>query len=548
MNKSFFWWAGRSWRVLSQTLRSSGTVPTAAGNAPRLRTRLAAALSRLLAPASRRAPGASAPPPSPPEPVPLPVGRCVSVVIPALNEAEHIAGVVAFARADVLTAEVIVIDDSSTDDTVLLAERAGARVVTSTLLGKGASMQDGVRVAKHEILVYLDGDLSGLREGLISDLCQPILADSADFVKARFSRGGGRVTELTAKPMLKVFFPELAHLAQPLGGIIAARRGLLQQLSFEDGYGVDIGLVIDAHRNGARLAEVDIGSLQHDSQPLHDLTAMANEVSRVIYNRARTAGRLHVDQIVSMLEAQRQAAASLEHVLSRWRGQLRLLLLDADALLAGAPLMQQLAFRCGVAADGPEHSGEESLDHIQQQARKFRFVNRQAMEQAARELPLKAGVVEFVNRMRRSGFMVGVLSDGWFLAAEVLRRRVFADFSLAHTLLFEGEVCNGEVRINPAWLAPAGTWACKSHVLRHLREPGAGLMLFDCWAVGSRAADLPLLRLADTAFAFHPLAADVQGDSTLRAIHSFADLLEMVPGPRPREPAPKTEATAQASV
>ena len=243
-----------------------------------------------------------------------------SVLIPALNEGKRIAQVVAYARADPATGEVIVIDNSSIDATAQLARSAGATVVTSTLLGKGASMRDGVGLAKHDLLVYLDGDLSGLRKGIITQLVGPLARNEADFVKARFGRVGGRVTELTAKPMLKIFFPELAHFGQPLGGIISARKSLLQSLEFEDAYGVDIGLLLDSHLAGARLAEVDIGSLEHDSQPLQDLSFMANEVSRVIFSRARAAGRLNVDQIAAMYETQRQAAAELDYVLTRKKG------------------------------------------------------------------------------------------------------------------------------------------------------------------------------------------------------------------------------------
>ena len=210
-------------------------------------------------------------------PSPLPPHSCVSVVIPALNESRHIADVVTYALGDPATAEVIVVDDASIDDTAILARQAGAAVVRSTMLGKGASMQDGVACANQDLLVYLDGDLTDLRPGIITDLCGPLLRDEADFVKARFGRSGGRVTELTAKPMLKIFFPELACISQPLGGLIAARKSLLKALTFEDGYAVDIGLMLDAHLAGARLAEVDVGSLSHDSQPLTDLVFMANE-------------------------------------------------------------------------------------------------------------------------------------------------------------------------------------------------------------------------------------------------------------------------------
>jgi glucosyl-3-phosphoglycerate synthase len=154
----------------------------------------------------------------------------VSVVIPALNEDLTIKSVVQYALNDPVTSEIIVIDDSSIDDTAELAKSAGARVITSSMLGKGASMHDGTLAAQFDIVVFLDGDLSGLQNIIISDMIAPLVNDSADFVKAKFGRGGGRVTELTAKPMLKVFFPEIAHFAQPLGGIIAVKAALLKQL------------------------------------------------------------------------------------------------------------------------------------------------------------------------------------------------------------------------------------------------------------------------------------------------------------------------------
>jgi glucosyl-3-phosphoglycerate synthase len=110
---------------------------------------------------------------------------------------------------------------------------------------------------------------------------------------------------------------------------------------------VDIGLLIDAHRAGARLAEVDIGSLEHDSQPLLDLTAMANEVSRVIYTRARAAGRLHMEQIAAMYETQRQATATLDYILTRRRGRTRLILLDMDGTITPERYVVELARATG---------------------------------------------------------------------------------------------------------------------------------------------------------------------------------------------------------
>lgn len=210
----------------------------------------------------------------------------VSVIIPVLNESARVASVVRFALRNPLVGEVIVVDDGSIDGTPELAEAAGGRVITSALLGKGVSMEEGLLAAKHDTLLYLDGDLAGLSDDLVEQMTKPVLNDEADFVKARFSRRAGRVTVLTARPLLATYFPELTSFQQPLGGIIAARKDLLRRLRFENDYGVDVGLLIDASAAGARLREVDIGDIEHDSQDLDRLGEMATQVARAIIERA----------------------------------------------------------------------------------------------------------------------------------------------------------------------------------------------------------------------------------------------------------------------
>ena len=106
--------------------------------------------------------------------------------------------------------------------------------------------------------------------------------------------------------------------------------------------------------------------------------------------------------------------------------------------------------------------------------------------------------------------MVGVLSDSYFIAADIVRRRVFADFALAHTVQFDADVCSGQVRLNPAFQPPVegeGEPVCKSHVLRRFRADAGGPPLLECWAIGDNLNDLGLLRLADRAFAIEPKAA-----------------------------------------
>lgn len=121
----------------------------------------------------------------------------ISVIIPALNEARTVASVVQFARRAAGVGEVLVVDNGSIDGTPELAARAGAVVLTGSLQGKGASMADGLKAACHDVLLYLDADLAGLRPDLIERMTHPIFEGRADFVKASFVRSAGRVTALT---------------------------------------------------------------------------------------------------------------------------------------------------------------------------------------------------------------------------------------------------------------------------------------------------------------------------------------------------------------
>ncbi len=459
--------------------------------------------------------------------------RQVTVVIPALNEAARIAEVVAYALADPATAEVIVVDDSSLDDTARLAAAAGARVITSTMLGKGRSMLDGLQVAAHDLIAYLDGDLSGLRPNIISDLTTPLAQDRADFVKASFGRGGGRVTELTAKPMLKLFFPELSEFTQPLGGIIAARKSLLQTLTFEDGYGVDVGLLIDTHRAGARLLQVEIGALEHESQSLGNLSLMAQEVGRVIFDRAKQAGRLSVEQILSVYEIERQNQADIDCVLDKLKGHDKLVLLSIDgALTEGGSYLREMAQATGrgdklaaLLASAPT----DMAARAQAIAQLFRFVHKREFEAAANAVPLRPEIIETVNWLRRFGYAVGVIGDGYFVAAEIIRRRVFADVALANTMQFEGDVCQGEMRINRAFAPSASTASDAqsghrlSHALRYIRDHKHDAPLQHIIVVGG-SADGALLQDADYAFALEPLVSDQSATRGVIALSHFSEI------------------------
>jgi len=431
-----------------------------------------------------------------------------TVVIPALNEERRIGEVVRYARADPACAEVIVVDDSSLDETVVRARDAGAKVITSTMLGKGASMEDGIRAAANEIIVYLDGDLAGLEPGIITKLAEPIATNQFDMVKAAFGRGGGRVTELTAKPMLKMFFPELSRFAQPLGGIMSARKSLLSALSFESGYGVDIGLLIDAHTHGARVGEVDIGSLEHESQPLANLALMAQEISRVVLDRRGNQSRLSVDHILSVFEMERQNQTDIDGVLTKLNGVRKLALFDMD----GTVTRQRFVVELAKATQRSDALAEllridDDTTRSDEIAALFRFIPKATFEHVARTIELREDAVATVNQLRRAGYSVGVISDSYFVATEIIRRRIFANFAVAHTLEFDRDVCAGRLRLNRAFTRADGCQkhaVCKSNVMRYLSAAVGSTQLEHTLAIGDNYNDLCLLQLVDRGLTIEP--------------------------------------------
>lgn len=422
----------------------------------------------------------------------------VSVVIPALNEERRIADVVLYALSDQACAEVIVIDDNSIDATRKLAEAAGARVLTSSMLGKGESMLDGLNAAVHDIVVYLDGDLAGMQPGIISKLAAPIRAGHADLVKAAFGRAAGRVTELTAKPMLRVFFPELAQLAQPLGGIVAARKAMLRQLKFEAGYGVDVGILIDAHRAGARIEEVDIGTIDHESQSLTALADMAAEVHRVILDRAATAGRVTVDHLQAMFEVQRQERASFERTVQRLRPNSRVVLIDLDSAIFAGNLHVAIADALGLPVPLVDATAHGTLDAGRVNASLLRFITRDKLQGVASSLAFDTDAIGVVNTLKRQGYTVGLVSEYCHTLVETIRKRIFADFVIASDVAFTRNVCDGTPLQSIAFASISGgcrhAGDCASNVVAHLRALADGqspLQLFAVTGTKGRWATCP---------------------------------------------------------
>ena len=241
----------------------------------------------------------------------------VSVVVPTRECADTIgpiATVLAGLREKGVIDQVLVVDADSTDATGRLAAEAGVDVVREDALlpeygptrGKGDAMWRALSVCHGDVVCYLDGDSSNFGEHFATGTLGPLLLEpDVAFVKAFYRRpfrtaegeqpdGGGRVTELTARPLLRRFWPDLAAVRQPLAGEMAARREVLWRLPFSVGYAVETALLLDVYRavGLGRLAQVDLDVRQNDHKPLAELASMADEVLAAALVRLHREGRL----------------------------------------------------------------------------------------------------------------------------------------------------------------------------------------------------------------------------------------------------------------
>jgi glucosyl-3-phosphoglycerate synthase len=244
-------------------------------------------------------------------------GLTVSLVVPARNEAATVGDVVGRVREALMETtdlldEIVVIDSDSTDDTYAVATDAGAVVHRSaeirpdlgSMPGKGEAMWKSLFVTSGDVLVFMDADLLDWDTHFVPGLLGPLLTQpEVALVKGFYERPligagetvddaaayeGGRVTELVARPLLNLLFPELAGLVQPLAGEWAVRRSLFASLRVPTGYAVETAALIDTARTLGvdAIAQVDLGRRAHRHQALRDLGAMATQIVAAVLQRA----------------------------------------------------------------------------------------------------------------------------------------------------------------------------------------------------------------------------------------------------------------------
>ncbi|HVI46266.1 MAG TPA: HAD-IB family phosphatase, partial [Chitinophaga sp.] len=391
----------------------------------------------------------------------------ISVVIPVLNEGATIRQVIKTVKKTSRKIEIIVVDDNSTDNTVEEAMKEHVRVITSSQRGKGISMREGMMAARHDIIAYVDGDILTYPDNIIDLLTDPIERDEADFVKSYFERQAGRVTQLVAKPLLSILFPDLAHFQQPLSGMIAARKSLLQQVMFENDYGVDIGLLIDMHHLGARIVEANIGKVENAMQTWEQLSKMSREVSRTILRKAENIPQENLETLGNINLIREQMEYSILESIDKLQ---KMVIFNLDHAVFTQNYLQW-------AATAFDHEDEllhiqntekDPVTRLQLTATLFEGRNIAELLEVADAIPLVPGIREVVRELKKRGYACGLVTDGFGTVARHIKNKLGMDFVFANKLHLVNSVATGEVTVADYFMKE-DTY-CKSRIYSYITQ------------------------------------------------------------------------------
>ena len=433
----------------------------------------------------------------------------ISIVIPALNEAATIAQVVTLAKSGRHVTEVIVVDDKSRDETVNIAIANGARVITSTKLGKGASMKDGLLIAKNDIILYMDADITTYPADLVERMTQPLLEDECDFVKSWFSRQAGRVTELVAKPLLSILYPNFPKFVQPLSGMIAGKKDFFEKMNFEEGYGVDIGILIDMYKLGARIKEVNIGHIENRMQALEQLKKMSREVASVIIEKSDKTSTKNLETLEHIQVIREQMEFAIKE---KTKLLAKIAVFDMDRTL----LQQSFIHTCAEVFGFKK----EILDIVTSQTNPFirtkqiaRLLKGKTVNElisVADSIPVAKNIESLIYDLREKGYTIGIISDSYDYITNYFVNKLRLEFSLANELEFSKSTVTGEVKIPSFFLPHAKSICthelCKTHALADMCNK-LDIGMSDTIVIGDGENDICMIKHAGIGISYcatHP--------------------------------------------
>jgi phosphoserine phosphatase SerB len=428
----------------------------------------------------------------------------VSVIIPALNEEKTIRQVINLVSRSDIVDEILVIDDKSFDNTIKQSRLPKVRIYTSPMIGKGNSMRDGMLLAKNEVIVYLDADIITYPENVVELLSGPILDDKADFVKSCFGRQAGRVTELVAKPLLSLLFPEMTRFSQPLSGMIGARKRWLKKIDFENDYGVDIGILLDMHSLGARMQEVNIGYIENRMQSWEQLGKMSREVSKSILKRAKSIEVKNLETLENISVIRTQMDYAIRESLM---GMEKMIIFDMDnTLLEGSFITtaaDEFKFRDELIKIVTEYNNPYT--RTKSIARLLKNRSFDEILEVVDKIKIIDDAAHVIRELKKKGYICGIISDSYDIVTNHLKNKLKMDFSIANELEFSKSVATGEVKVPSAFMRNEHSKCnhdfCKSNILFQLAEKYK-IDIKNIIAVGDSENDICLIKESGIGIAF----------------------------------------------
>ncbi|NYZ75766.1 phosphoserine phosphatase SerB [Candidatus Micrarchaeota archaeon] len=426
-----------------------------------------------------------------------------------------------------LVDEVLVVDACSRDRTAEVALRAGARVVKQDKhlpSGKGTTMQVGIENARGDVLVFFDADINNFKTEFVDRMVSPILKGEADFVKGSFTRTAGRVTEMVAKPLITVFFPEV-KMKQPLSGQIAGRRELFERIRLERDWGVDVGILLDLP-TGVRIREVDLGYISHRMKREGELSDMSQEVAGTIMTRSVGQGRLFFGGMGNLFGRLK----SWLSITPPETKKSRVVIFDMDGVLLKGRVIDALAREYGFAKElrkarercaGGEISERELSEFL---ARFLKGLRVDDIEKTVSKLSLNKGVKETVKKLKQRGFKIAILSDSYQIACNVTGKRIKADYSIGNILEVKNGRLTGVIIKNQPNCSECDFSLCKKVGVERIARK-FGVSPRECIIVGDGENDAHAMDVAGLGVAFNA-ASKVKEKARILIDKDMRDLLE----------------------
>jgi len=392
-----------------------------------------------------------------------------AIIIPAFNEEKRVARVIRVAKLVAEISEIIVVDDGSEDETFEVAKKNKVRVVRHEInCGKGRALQTGSQHARHDHLVFLDADLGNITPEKIRKLILPLVNDEADFVKAAYDSSSGRVTQLVVKPLLNIVHPNI-KLDYPLSGEFALNRRKMRLQKIEDGWGIDIQLVLQAAKKNLRIHEVLFGKKEHKHQPIAELAKMSKEIIRTILGELKLISHHH-KLIIFDLDKTLIAESSVKIFAKKW-GFTRELNQLLRKVKKGEILDREITLTL---------------------AKHFRGRTQKEVNQVCAEIPLSPFAEKVVEKLRQQRYKVRIVSAAFSPVVEYFATRLkIHDFISPRLVKMKNGKFSGKLRVSnfdDASGSCCGMFVCKKAAVKYLQRK-LGVKKGECLAIGDGKSD-----------------------------------------------------------